>query len=462
MWFAENISWRQFRRSLGSFSAIVCKDASTVWAEDSEGKTIASGEAGVDDASVIQDAISEIESGVIFIMPATYLIDSEIALPESIDDSNIVVRGGGTTTILKATTSVNSIINMGLQRFAVVEDLRILCDNKAAYGIYFPDTRTLPNYSIIRSILIYGATKAAIRVFHDEVYLRDLYINTNNKGVILETPPESLTDIRMENCKIYSTTSNPIEIQQGVGKVTIRDCVFAGNSDSILVDNDDTCFEHCWFENQQEDKAYIKLGSAFSASKTRIIDCHFNANNKVTYPIHLVDVRRCIISQCSFTHLIQYAIRFEANCNYNIVENCATPDGYLGEEHISDDGGFNILISEGKIYCKDFRNKEKIEFYVPDSSGNYYRRLVILAGDPDTAVMYVDNAHFLPHDDNQYNLGDDTHRWRYARFQKTKSDHIVIPTSAPGSPESGSMYFDPSTGTLYIYDGSTWKSVSLT
>ena len=61
MWFAENKSWSEYRRSLGGFSAIVCKDGSTVWAEDASGKTIASGEAGVDDASVIQSAIDTVE-----------------------------------------------------------------------------------------------------------------------------------------------------------------------------------------------------------------------------------------------------------------------------------------------------------------------------------------------------------------------------------------------------------------
>jgi len=44
------------------YSAIVCKDGSTVWAENSDGKTIASGESGVDDASVIQSAIDYVNN----------------------------------------------------------------------------------------------------------------------------------------------------------------------------------------------------------------------------------------------------------------------------------------------------------------------------------------------------------------------------------------------------------------
>jgi len=78
MWFAENISWRQFRRSLGAFSAIVCKDGSTVWAEDASGKTIASGESGVDDASVIQSAINQ--GGKVFITKETYIVDKILSV----------------------------------------------------------------------------------------------------------------------------------------------------------------------------------------------------------------------------------------------------------------------------------------------------------------------------------------------------------------------------------------------
>lgn len=39
---------------------------------------------------------------------------------------------------------------------------------------------------------------------------------------------------------------------------------------------------------------------------------------------------------------------------------------------------------------------------------------------------------------------------------------IAVPTSAPSTPAAGSMYFDTSTGKLYVYDGSAWKSVTLT
>ena len=81
MWFAENKSWSEYRRSLGGFSAIVCKDGSTVWAEDASGKTIASGEAGVDDASVIQSALDNlVNGGAIFIRSGKYILESSLSI----------------------------------------------------------------------------------------------------------------------------------------------------------------------------------------------------------------------------------------------------------------------------------------------------------------------------------------------------------------------------------------------
>ena len=40
--------------------------------------------------------------------------------------------------------------------------------------------------------------------------------------------------------------------------------------------------------------------------------------------------------------------------------------------------------------------------------------------------------------------------------------HIVIPTntSNPTNPKTGSMYFNPSTNIMYIYNGTTWKTAS--
>ncbi|RLE67688.1 MAG: hypothetical protein DRJ43_06955 [Thermoprotei archaeon] len=98
MWFAENKSWSEYRRSLGGFSAIVCKDGSTVWAEDASGKTIASGEAGVDDASVIQSAVNALSNGgCLFIKQEDYLLNNVLNLENM---KNIRITGENATLIV--------------------------------------------------------------------------------------------------------------------------------------------------------------------------------------------------------------------------------------------------------------------------------------------------------------------------------------------------------------------------
>ena len=77
---------QNWKKKTAPYSAIVCKDGSTVWAEDASGKTIASGEAGVDDASVIQSAVSELlnkEGGKLFIDKGTYLISEDITIDKA-------------------------------------------------------------------------------------------------------------------------------------------------------------------------------------------------------------------------------------------------------------------------------------------------------------------------------------------------------------------------------------------
>ena len=81
-WSSSTKSWSDGWRA--PYSAIVCKDDSTVWAEDSSGKTIALGEAGVDDASVVQSAVTAISEGEIFMRKGTYKITQKISCPAGI------------------------------------------------------------------------------------------------------------------------------------------------------------------------------------------------------------------------------------------------------------------------------------------------------------------------------------------------------------------------------------------
>ncbi|MCD6209786.1 MAG: hypothetical protein J7J01_02625 [Methanophagales archaeon] len=79
---------QDWKKKVAPYSAIVCKDGSTVWAEDSDGKTIASGEAGVDDASVIQSAIDHATADI----PSDSFIRPTIVLSSSADNNKMYIK----------------------------------------------------------------------------------------------------------------------------------------------------------------------------------------------------------------------------------------------------------------------------------------------------------------------------------------------------------------------------------
>jgi len=81
------------------YSALVKKEGNVVYAVDVNGKTIAEGKAGVDDADVIQAAIdyaSNNGGGRVFIKRGTYEITSQITLYD-----NIIIAGEGKNTVLQ-------------------------------------------------------------------------------------------------------------------------------------------------------------------------------------------------------------------------------------------------------------------------------------------------------------------------------------------------------------------------
>jgi len=77
----------------GPYSAIVYKDESSIYAEDANGTTIAEGEAGVDDASVIQSAINN--GGKVFITVGAYFAD-DIAI-----NNPVIIEGAGGGTRIR-------------------------------------------------------------------------------------------------------------------------------------------------------------------------------------------------------------------------------------------------------------------------------------------------------------------------------------------------------------------------
>ena len=98
MKYAPPQGWFGLRKPTPPYSALVAKDGSTVWAEDASGKTIASGESGEDDASVIQSALNTVSDGRIVLKRAEYSLSEpiKISLPK-----RLIIEGEGYNTVLR-------------------------------------------------------------------------------------------------------------------------------------------------------------------------------------------------------------------------------------------------------------------------------------------------------------------------------------------------------------------------
>jgi len=92
--------------NFGSYSAIVYKDDTGIYAKDASGNIIAQGTADVDDASVIQSAIDALDYGEsLLLKAATYILDRKLTLkPINFIGEGI---GWGQGTILELADNVN-------------------------------------------------------------------------------------------------------------------------------------------------------------------------------------------------------------------------------------------------------------------------------------------------------------------------------------------------------------------
>ena len=217
LWNSSTKSWTTGWKA--PYSALVAKDGSTVWAEDASGKTIASGESGVDDASVIQSAIDNSE-GLVKIARGTYQFSQECQLKDG-----IIIEGEGEKTRLVANTasffrffkggSVKNVVirnlyfdgiyngdNVGRpvdlwdSEHCIVENLII--HNPCGYGIHL----TACNYCTVRYNKIYNSNKEGIGltnhatpvdVYGNRIignyaygcYTNGIYADNHNNGLIV-------------------------------------------------------------------------------------------------------------------------------------------------------------------------------------------------------------------------------------------------------------------------------------
>ena len=265
---------QDWKKKVAPYSAIVCKDGSTVWAEDSDGKTIASGEAGVDDASVIQSALDL--RGTI-IIKGNFIIDTSL-LPKS--DSTIIMY--------------NAIIKSKDEAFRV-------------FNLHFTDG--------VSNIRVYGGeldgnganvnVGQCIRIdnYSQNIYLYDMYVHDGNRANLLI---HTAKHIRVHNCR-FETSHDTTNAMVVPGTEYAED---------VLLDG-------CYIK---ETLAFHAVGINYACKEITLRKCIIEAPNgdgvwSESYsdqPVEDVTIEDCTIKNCK-----SFAISTEANApkGWKIINN---------------------------------------------------------------------------------------------------------------------------------------------
>ncbi|RLE39879.1 hypothetical protein DRJ16_07705 [Candidatus Woesearchaeota archaeon] len=215
MKYAPPQGWFGLRKPTPPYSALVAKDGSTVWAEDASGKTIASGKSGVDDVSVINQAISYVYNnglGGTVKLVGIFIIDSSITVLNRVQVEGL---GTGTWLIRKENT-----------------DTPIFEFSKSVTGVTYPAIHMAVRHLCIHGKKNEGGTGYAFK-------LGDETTGDKNRNFI------SVEDILVKHCdflyvyKSYWSTFRKVTVLYppnrailGFGNLqTFEDCVFKSEGD---------------------------------------------------------------------------------------------------------------------------------------------------------------------------------------------------------------------------------------
>ena len=270
--------WTEYIRkevAKGSYSAIVYIDGSTVYAEDAEGKTIAQGEAGVDDASVIQSALDG--GGRIF-------LDGEFTINKALKISqrylNLIGRYGTTIeqtadddAILIEPADTN-LIDVLIEKI-IIKGSGKTCGYTKQNGIHLKTTGYIISYSKIRDVDI---------------------VSVGNHGIFAEKVDSpifcnELERVRAEYCGGYgvfwgeTTSSNLISILANNNSYGVH--ISGGHCNLIKVNadiNDNNGIEVKWTGNISLINCHTEANQNYglhihSAPRTTVINHTFSAGN---------------------------------------------------------------------------------------------------------------------------------------------------------------------------------------
>jgi len=348
----------------GPFSALVSKDDDYVYAVDSDGKTIAEGEAGVDDASVIQQALDSLTVGRTWkekvLVMCECEISSEITVP-----SKAILSGG--CYKLKAGGRVVFSEDVKLEDF-VFENAILYCANADRIPISIGGANPKRRI-VIRNITIFDRSGESIWVggdggVHDSLLeniwfincergvrsnhltrsvIRNIYGYECKREIVLTAGYAGETyyphDCVIENVVLYNTTPiadlvsagyNPMPVDiTRTAKMIVRNIYGVNVTKGVNMEpvytgdvDDETLVENGYFENVWRSAVYITDARRCTVRRVYAKDVGL-INDTDDAGIHgiLFNAYYSTLELCKIENARGHGIALGSGRNQNIIRN---------------------------------------------------------------------------------------------------------------------------------------------
>ncbi len=300
-----------------AYEALVYLIGPVVKAVSSTGTLIATGVAGVDDATVINAAITAVgaTTGTVRLGPGIFTLTAKLALA-----SNVSLIGDGPATYLVAAAALNDdLIELSNTTGNVVADLW-MDGNGAAQasgnGININHASTTLTFITVRDIFIYGCKESGILISanSDLVYAKDSIIMQCGTGQITDnTITSTIHDIYgyVPLRDIRDTISNVLELLgdtralipcADISGTTLTDYSYRGHNGTALHDLMETYgiqgrASHCYLNSGTPARAIFIADHADFSFGNALVDqafsvmCVFHRRGAVLAACHLVSKR---------------------------------------------------------------------------------------------------------------------------------------------------------------------------
>jgi len=230
------------RRAMGDYNAIVKKQETDVWAENEYGELIADGEAGVDDASVIQKALDSLTPNRSWkekvVLLGNFTLNNQITL-----SSYTILQIIGKLYLKDGSNTPLISTNVGVEHVEVVGG--ILDHNGAKQqggqaALWFRDVTN----GLIRDVTVLDAYSRGIEVDGGELctvencVVNKTYNTDYGNGIMLWSGDKTVNRKHtVINCRVFNSAKTGIDLGTVAG-VKVIGC-YVENAGSIGIANDD-------------------------------------------------------------------------------------------------------------------------------------------------------------------------------------------------------------------------------